>query len=161
MKLFIRRDTVCGNAGFLVLDELGHQKYVVTAEAGAGIRMTMFGKSEEIVSVIKYNTLMLSYFTISCARRFYVLIPSRAGEVSFSIYGSTFLFSGDAASGCFSVLTADGECALSHKKTLSKSGEVFEVIINDEQHELFLLSCALCADSFLFISETDKRACTT
>ncbi len=151
MKLFIRRDTVCGNAGFLVSDKLGHQKYAVSAECGAGIRMTVFSKGSEIASVIKYNNFMLNYFTISCCRRFYVLIPVSGSEAGFSIYGSTFRFAGNAASGSFSILSSDGICAMTQKKTWSPSGEVFELNIIDEEHELFLLSCALCADMILFL----------
>lgn len=155
MKLYIKRDTVCGNAGFLVTDELGHQKYAVTAECGAGIRLTMMDKNGDTCGVIKYNEFMLSYFTISCCRRFYVLIPVSGEYTGFNIYGSTYRFSGNAADGCFSILTSGGECAMTHKKTWGPAGEAFELIITDEDHELFLLSCALCADMTVYL---DKKS---
>ena len=155
MTLFIKRDTVCGNAGFIVSDELGRQKYAVTSEAGAGIRMTMYSCAEEIVSVIKYNRLMLNYFTISCCRRFYVLIPVAAEELSYAIYGSTYKFVRGSSAECFSILNAEGEIVMSHKRVWNGAGDYYELEIKDEAHELFLLSCAICADVYVSFGQTE------
>lgn len=149
MKLYLKRDTTGECSAFAVFDEKGEQKYAVCAEAGAGIRMTVFTGNGDIASLIKYNSFVLNYFTVSCARRFYVLIPCTGTQFAFAVYGSTYRFAGSLADGSFTMTTSSGDIVMTQKKCTVEHGEGYELDISDEAHELFLLSCALCADMYI------------
>lgn len=153
MKLFLKRDTIDERAGFIVFNSRAVPEYTVTAEAANGLKLTVLDENGELLSVIRYNRLMLNYFTIRCDKRFYVLIPCLQEHFAFAIYGSTYRFAGDLAEGSFSMLTADGEIVMTQKKCWCKYGEGYELNIHDEVHELFLLSVAVCADMYNTLSD--------
>ncbi len=155
MKLFLKRDTSADNISFMIYDNMGLPKYSVSAEIGNWMKMVVFSGEGEQRSVIRYNKLMLDYFTILCQKRFYVLIPNIKNGFAFTIYGSTYKFNGKPGDD-FYMSAPDGTVVMTHKRCRSSGMSGFEITINDEAHEMFLLSAAICADMYLDVSEKQK-----
>lgn len=157
MKLFLKRDTGATGA-FIVYDELGEVYCTISRESGNHMKYVMFDNGSMPVSTIRINTMLLTYFTIRCRRRFYVLVPCVGESFSFAIYGSTYRFCGSIAAGCFSMLEPDGKTVMTQKKSWCKAGDGYELNITDEEHETFLLSAAVCADLFSSAGMTEEKA---
>ena len=152
MKLFLKRDTIDEKSGFMIYDNKGLPKYSVTSEAGNGMKLALFDSVGQQHSLIRYNTLMLNYFTVRCEKRFYVLLPVMNKQFTFAIYGSTYRFT-EVAGDQFCVTASDGSPVMTQKKCWCRYGDGYELEIIDEAHEILLLSIAVCADMYLTITE--------
>ncbi len=152
MKLFLKRGTDEGE-GFTIYNT--HAEPVCAAEMNfsSSIHIELRNEDRVLLSSIKFNRLMLDYFTIRCDHRFYVLIPIIGNHFSFAIYGSTFRFAGNLADGCFSMFNAKGEIIMTQKKCWAQHGDGYELEIKDEKYRLLMVSTAICADLFIALSE--------
>ena len=158
MKLFMIRDT-SPDGGFIVYDDKADLLFRISAESGDHMKYLIFDSSGLPVSTIRLNTLLLTYFTVRCKRHFYVLVPCLRDNLAFAIYGSTFRFAGDPLSGSFSAADSRGNILMTQKKCWAKTGEGYELELSDEDHLLFLISAAICAD--IFSSSNSSRELET
>ena len=154
MKLFIKRGT-SEIDGFTIYTEKGEPCFAADVRAEPSIRITLRGRGGELLSTIRFNTFMLSYFSVRCGKRLYVLVPCLGRRFAFAIYGSTFRFVGNLSDGRFSMLGADGETVMTQKKCWTAHGDGYELDIKDERYEIFMISAALCADICLALGESD------
>ena len=157
MKLFIKRGAAKSD-GFTVYTESGEPCCNAEVKAEPSVRITLRGNGGELLSTVRYNTFMLSYFSVRCGKRMYVLVPCFGRQFAFAIYGSTFRFAGSLASGSFSMINSDGETVMTQKKCWTAHGDGYELDIRDEKYEEFMLSVALCADICLALGEGDAVA---
>lgn len=150
MKLFLKRDTSGEKAGFVILDETGFEKYIVTVKGDKTKQKIIIRTPEKkIASEILNKDLVIRYFSLKCNKRFYVLVPFVQERFAFAIYGSTYRFLGDMEQGCFSLIDVDKSPVMTQKKCWGKFGDGFEIQIFNEEQEIFSLSVAVCAAMYI------------
>ena len=160
MKLFLKRDVSDISSRYVVLDDCGKQKYIVTgANRPSGQKLTLSDNECRKMSDITLYNLVATYFTIKYSKRLYALVPCVNENFAFMIYGSTLRFVGDMSQGRFSLIDVDKSVVMTQKKCWGEFGTGFELNIFDEQQEIFALSVAICAD--LYISATEQKAVLT
>ncbi|MBQ9461478.1 MAG: hypothetical protein IJU51_06145 [Clostridia bacterium] len=154
MKLFLKR-IFSDEAGFQIYDDLGNCRYSVTVETETRRqRILINGDSAVPVSEIFHKNFFMRYFTVRCQRGFYVLLPSVRDCFSFRIYGSSYCFAGDIASGRFSLFDVDRSVIMTQKKCWCRYGDAYELNILVPEDEHFALSVAICAAIYISASET-------
>ena len=159
MKLFLKRDVSAELTSFIVYDAKAQPLYTVLCNSETPSKQHIIDREDNVCSVIKYNSFLMNYFTLRCSGRFYILVPCIGDSFAFAIYGSTYRFSGDLAAGRFSVFSSDGEIKMTQKKHPDETGESYELDIHDEEHQLFLLSVAICADMYMTLTENNNDPC--
>lgn len=156
MKLFIRRDSSDRTAEFEVFDELGFSKYTVTLSSEKRKqKMLLIDSEKRPVSEILHKQFVLDYFTVRCGSRFFVLVPYCKECFSFAIYGSTYRFGGNMASGEFSLFDVDKSPVMTQKKCWTKFGSGYELELYLAEQEHFAICVALCADIYLASAQQD------
>lgn len=160
MKLFLKRDMSDISSRYVVLDDSGKEKYIVTGTTGSSRqKLKLSGANGEKMSDITLYSLVATYFTIKYDKRLYALVPCVRENFAFLIYGTTLRFLGDISEGRFSLIDVDKSIVMTQKKCWGKYGTGFELNIIDEKQEIFALSVAICAD--MYVSEADKKAVLT
>lgn len=157
MKLFIKRGAADSD-GFTIYNDKGEPCCTAEVRADPSVRISLRGSGGELLSAIKFNTFMLSYFSVRCGKRMYVLVPCFGRQFAFAIYGSTFRFAGNLSDGSFTMLDPDGKTVMTQKKCWASHGDGYEINIYDEKYKIFMLSVALCADICLALGEGDALA---
>lgn len=160
MKLFLKRDVSDISSRYVVLDDSGKQKYIVTGtNSTSRQKLKLSNANGEKMSEISLYSLVATYFMIKYDKRIYALVPCMNERLAFLIYGSTLRFFGDIAQGRFSLIDVDKSVVMNQKKCWGKYGTGFELNIIDEKQEIFALSVAICAD--MYLSAADKKAVLT
>ncbi len=156
MKLFLKRNQSDDELCFTVYDESGHEKYHIAVQTEKfRQKIDMNDTEERTVSEITHKFLVLRYYTVRCNGRFYVLVPQVKDCFFFMIYGSTYRFAGNLSEGSFSLFDVDTSPVMTQKKCWSRYGDSYELTVYQEQEEIFAVSCAICADMYLAITEED------
>lgn len=160
MKLFLKRDVSDISSRYVVLDDCGNQKYIVTGSNNPSRQKLILSDNEgEKMSEISLYNLVATYFMIRYDKHIYALVPCVRENFAFLIYGSTLRFLGNIAQGSFSLVDVDKSVVMTQKKCWGKYGTGFELNILDEQQEIFALSVAICAD--MYISAAEKNPVLT
>lgn len=153
MKLFLKRDVSDISSRYVVLDECGNEKYIITGtNRPSGQKLILSDTDGRTLSDIFLYDIMATYFVIKCDRHIYGLVPYLNTTLAFMIYGSTLRFIGDISQGRFSLIDVDKSVVMTQKKCWGG----FELNITDETKEIFALSVAICAD--LYISAAEQNA---
>ena len=156
----MKRDTSDISSRYVVLDDCGKEKYIVTGKSISSKQRLIVSDGENTkLSEIILNSLVATYFMIKCDKRIYALVPCINEQFAFLIYGSTLRFFGNISEGRFSLIDVDKSVVMSQKKCWGKYGTGFELNILDDEQELFALSVAICAD--MYISATENSAVLT
>lgn len=160
MKLFLKRDTSDMSSRFVVLDEYGKQKFIVTGKNSTSKqKLTVFNNESVKMADITYYDFVVKYFSVKCCKHLYALVPCLEKEFVFIIYGSTLRFIGNIPSGRFSLIDVDKSVVMMQKKCWGKYGNGFELEIFDDEQEIFSLSVAICAN--LYISAAEENPVPT
>ena len=158
MKRFIKQTTEAGSIAFYVLDEFGQTVYLTEETVFQHKRLIALTTPEKtLISSIQYKSLVMRYFTIRCLSGYYLLLPLLNENFSFMVCGSSYTFAGEMSSGRFSMMNAEKMPVMTMKKVWSAFGEGFETEIFSESEEAFLLSSAICAATYLTL--TEKARC--
>ena len=155
MKLYMKRNNVESGINFTIYNEDEKIMFNIKGSADPSVKMKIEGRSGEPFSTIKLNTFLFTYFTVTCARRMYILVPCVRERFAFAIYGSTYRFSGSLASGEFTMINADDEVIMTVKKAMTKIGEAFELDVIGKENRSFMISAAVCAASFQTFAEPE------
>ncbi len=150
MKLFLKRDSGELSSRFIVFDEKGNEKYIVTGKTSTSKQvMYISDKKDNKLSSITLWNFVGRYFSVKCAKRLYALVPYMNEQFGFMICGSTFVFAGDISSGRFSLIDVDKSPVMTQKKYWNNSGDGFELDIFNDDYEIFSLSVAICAAMYI------------
>lgn len=160
MKLFLKRDVSDISSRYVVLDEYGKEKYIVTGKITSSKQKLILSDTQNTKKsdIILYR-FGATYFLIRYNKRLYALVPCESGKFAFFIYGSTLRFLGDISEGRFSLIDVDKSVVMTQKKCWGNYGTGFELNIYNDEQEILALSVAICAD--LYISAEDKKAVLT
>ncbi len=159
MKLYLKRNTTDEEMSFNVYDHNENIIFDVRNSIDSKMKMSLESKSGDPFSQIRLNTLLFTYFTIRCRHHFYVLLPYVREKLYFSIYGSTYKFSGNIFTGSYAACDAEGKIMMTMERTHTISGsEAYELNINDDEHKIFLISCAICAASYQIADVSQQLA---
>ena len=159
MKLYLKRNTTDEEMSFNVYDHNENIIFDVRNSIDSKMKMSLESKSGDPFSQIRLNTLLFTYFTIRCRHHFYVLVPYIRENLYFSIYGSTYRFSGNIFTGAYAACDAEGNIMMTMERTHTISGsEAYELNINDDEHKIFLISCAICAASYQIADVSQQLA---
>ena len=154
MKLFLKHDITDISSRFVIFDESGNEKYIVTGKSGSSKQiMYISDMNDNKVSLIAFLNFVGRYFSVKCEKRLYALIPCVNEHFGFMIYGSTFRFIGDIAAGSFSLIDVDKSPVMTQKKCWGKVGEGFEINIFDDEYEILALSVAVCAAIYISLGQ--------
>ncbi len=156
MKLFLKRDNLEDGAGFTVFNQSGYSKYNVRIITEKTKQRIIISRTNDPVSEIIYKELVIRYFTVRCRGRVYILVPGFKDCFTFVIYGSTYRFAGDIASGRFSLFDVDKSPVMTQKKCWGKYGDGYELEIYDNEQEYFSVSVAVCAA--MYVSAVESSA---
>lgn len=144
--------------GFLITDDRDDPCFTVTLEGSGALRYGLWDRDNCRRSLIRYNHLLMPYFTLRCDGRFYVLLPILRPECSFAVYGSSYRFAGNAAEGVFAMMGENDRPVMTQQRILCVGAqrEGYELKIFESDHLIFLLSAAVCADVFLSLSAPEE-----
>ena len=157
MKLYIKRDASADGGGFEIYNALGELKYSVFVSTERQKQQLLIKTADgSAVSEIFHKAFLMRYFTVRCKTGFYILIPNLRPCFSFKIYGSTYRFAGNVASGRFSLYDVDKSPVMTQKKCWTRFGDGYEIELFNEEQEHFALSCAVCADLFISAAAEDR-----
>lgn len=152
MKFFLKHDTDGGLSRFVIFDESGNQKYIVTGKsANSNQTMILSDTNGNKLSVITLYNFVAKYFSVKYNKRLYALVPCIKGSFAFIIYGSTFRFIGDIATGRFSLIDVDKSLVMTQKKCWGQNGDGFEINVFSREREVFSLSVAVCAAMYIAV----------
>ncbi len=155
MKLFLAREYSDADGGFCVFDETAMPRYhAVNVTDTAGCHITLIDAEGGKAAEIYHKSLVLGYFTIKCGGRRYILVPCMKERFGFAIYGSTYRFLGDIASGRFSLFDVDKSPVMTQKKCWGEYGDGYELKIYHDNKEIFAVAVAICAA--LYLTAGDK-----
>ena len=155
MKLYMKRNNIESGIDFTIYNHLEKIVFNVRGTVDSSLKMKLEGRSGEVFSSIRLNSFMFTYFSVRCARRMYILVPCIRERFAFAIYGNTYRFAGNLASGEFTMENTDGEVLMTIKKVRTSSGEAFELDIKEDEKKLFLISAAVCAASYQVFAEPE------
>lgn len=149
MKRYMKRDS-SGDTAFSIYDETGALLYCVAQKDDKRRQCLLLTDQDgQPLAEIIHKQLMLHYFTIRCQKSFYVLVPTVKECLAFLIYGSTYRFAGDLASGRFSLFDVDRSPVMTQQKCWTMYGDGYELALYLPEQEVFCLSVAVCAALYL------------
>ena len=155
--MFLKRNSADEETRFVIYDQSGRVKYKVKVLSEKFRQKIDLVDSDDIVlSEITHKDLVLHYFTVRCCGRFVVLAPQIKDCFYFILFGSNYRFAGDIGSGSFSLFDVDKTTLMTQKKCWSRWGDSYELKILRPEDELFAVSCAVCADMYIAVSDHSR-----
>ena len=147
MKLHLKRDLSAGDAGFTVFDESGMEKYravSVKTKVTKKTNLLLLNSKGDIAATIRRLPIVGTYtFVLKVAKSHitFVIVPTKNGILSY-FYGNNWHINGSISAKDFTIIDVDKSVILSHRKHADHCTlEIF-----DEEHELYCVSAAICAN---------------
>ena len=147
MKLHLKRDLSAGDAGFTVFDESGMEKYravSVKTKVTKKTNLLLLNNKGDIAAKIRRLPIVGTYtFVLKVAKSHitFVIVPTKNGILSY-FYGNNWHINGSISAKDFTIIDVDKSVILSHRKHADHCTlEIF-----DEEHELYCVSAAICAN---------------
>ena len=148
MKLFLSRDTSMSHSRFLVTDESGNRKYVVTGKGSASIERLVISdtQGQMLVTIRVSHFSFFSAFVVSDYKERFSMVAGRnRAEYKFHGISWTLCRSRDVRS--FEIFDADGTSVMLQLADNFIRKGYYELNIFSEQRELFCIAAAICADT--------------
>ena len=147
MKLHLKRDLSASDAGFTVFDESGMEKYravSVKTKVTKKTNLLLLNSQGETAAKIRRLPIVGTYtFVLKVAKSHitFVIVPTKNGILSY-FYGNNWHINGSISAKDFTIIDVDKSVILSHRKHADHCTlEIF-----DEEHELYCVSAAICAN---------------
>ena len=147
MKLHLKRDLSAGDAGFTVFDESGMEKYravSVKTKVTKKTNLLLLNSQGETAAKIRRLPIVGTYtFVLKVAKSHitFVIVPTKNGILSY-FYGNNWHINGSISAKDFTIIDVDKSVILSHRK----HADYCTLEIFDEEHELYCVSAAICAN---------------
>lgn len=149
MRLIIKRCKQDYRARFLILDELGGEKYHVLGEqkSRGGALFVMNGE-REMAQIRQRGFLFFTGYGISIAGiRCATVIQNLYNlHTMLRISGVDWSLRGDIHARNFDLVDREGKIIMTHAKRWGMWGDGFEIIVSRPEYELVCLCVALCID---------------
>lgn len=160
VKLYLKRDNSSEFSRYIVLDELGVEKYsIVGRHLASGERMYILDGEKKLMKIKDTKLYMLRSFYISQkSDAMRILIAYKGNDISVTFHGICWHISGDVLGKAYDILDIDNSVVASVSKSYSSGTQLFEININNEEKELFCIAGAVCVNS---IATVHKMAAQT
>ncbi|MGN0537639.1 MAG: hypothetical protein ACI4M3_06650 [Acutalibacteraceae bacterium] len=157
MKLLMKRDCSDLSARFVVMDESGHEKYLITGKLRPSCQILYVENTEkERIAEITHYTLIVNHFSVRYDKRQLSVVPQFNHGFTLMLFGSSMTFSGTADLCRFRLSDVDHSTVMIMEKKISPTGEYFELNIKNPHHERLCLCTAICTAVYL-TAKSDSR----
>lgn len=149
MKLFLRRDNSDSNSRFIISDNLGHEKYIVTGRRTASTdKMILSDMSGTPLVTIRVAPFHVFYaFSISDGKeRFSMTATQIRTSTEFRFHGISWVLCRSRDRHSFEIIDADKTSVMLQSADRYLSTGAYELEIYTEHRELFCIAAAICAD---------------
>ncbi len=157
MKLLMQRDCSDLSARFVIRDENGYEKYLITGKIRPSCQILYIENTEkERVAEITHYTLIVNHFSIRYGKRQLSVVPQFNHGFTLMMFGSSMTFSGASDLCRFRLSDVDHSTVMIMEKKITLDGEYFELDIKDSHHERLCLCTALCTAVYLSAKSDTK-----
>lgn len=149
MKLYLKRDTFNQLARFVVLDELGKEKYfIVNSQNYSHRNMAVTDVNfHQLCTIHSIPLPLLNAYTINDRKDTIRLIFNKnTSRLMCYYYGISWRIRGDILGKNYEIVDNDNKILLTHSGRTGSIPGGSEINIYDESRELFLLASVACAD---------------
>ncbi|MBQ4569685.1 MAG: hypothetical protein IJA62_06520 [Ruminococcus sp.] len=158
-KLYLKRDASQVHSRFLVFDDLGREKFVITGRR-------MHSSDKMVISDLCGNPLVhirVAPFHVFYAfsvrvstERFTMVASTNAGKADFRFHGISWLLSRSSDLRSFEIFDADGSLVMSQSADSYLTNGSYTLEIYSELRELFCIAAAVCADVINYADNSVK-----
>lgn len=147
MKLYLKRDVSARDVGFVIVDELGHEKYravSVSTKVTKRTNLLLLDANGQPAAKIRRLPIVGTYTFVMRVKKShitFVMVPVK-GEILSYFYGNNWHVNGNIAAKNFTVIDVDKTVILHHRKHADHCTlEYF-----DRDNELYCVTAAICAN---------------
>ncbi len=151
MRLYLKKDNSTDLSRFVVLNELGDEKYYV-------VKRRDYPHGSRIITTLDYNKVcsitsiplpLMKAYTLNDSKDIVRLVFSKnIARFMCYYYGISWRFRGDILQKNYEIVDHDNTVMLSHINHWAKGNKGYEINIFDEEREMLLLASAICIDQF-------------
>lgn len=148
MRLYLRRDNSMVHSRFVVCDENGNEKYIVTGKHTDAIgKMAISSTDGEVLVKIRMMlSTVLSTFVISDgSERFTMLVKASSASPQLRIHGIDWIIKYTADFNTLEVYDTDGTLVMVRKAETYISKGYYTLEVFSIGRELFSVAVAVCA----------------
>lgn len=149
MKLYLKRDCSEQNVCFIVLDELGEERYYVLKDSSYNFHnLAITGPSLNKLCTIHCVPLpvIYAYNLFDGSDRIRLIFNKNSSRPVISYFGISWRVRGDIFGKNYEIVDTDNTVLLSHYNRWAGCAKGYEVDIVDEPRELLLLASVICID---------------
>ncbi|MGN0453269.1 MAG: hypothetical protein ACI4GZ_05655 [Ruminococcus sp.] len=159
MKLFLKRDTSSDSSRYIVYDESGLDKYVISGKRTASVEKfyinTPDGRPLVRIRAVPFHIFYA--FSISDGNeRFTITVNNLSRLSDYHFHGISWRLRREDCSRNFELLDADLTLVMTQNAGKLHSFGAYELYIASPQRELFCIATALCADMVDFADAAQK-----